>query len=777
MYRLLVLITIAFMLGILAVTVSPLIFVFLLISGLIIYCFFGVTDSPYHPIITLALQIVFFLLGVIRTSLAVSQVQQLPPGLGRQVTFQAQICVEPQRYPGRYLYIVETKEGLYRGKLLVSVASQEELPYRYGDLVEVRGKLELPKRAKNPGEFDYREYLKRQGITGQMNITPADLRLIASRTLNPLMHGAIWAKKRVQKEVNRLLPEAEADLFNSIFFGDKGLLTAEQKDLFSQLGIMHIFAVSGSNVALVLLVLLGLAILLKLKPFGRNALFIVGLVFYAYLTGLTPSVMRATLMALSIVFAEWLRRKPDFYIGLAASALFLLFWNPYNLFDSGFQLSYAVTWGMVYLHPLFERFFSFLPAGRSFLTVTVTSQLTALPLTAYYFNLISVASLVINLLVVPVMGVIVNLGMFVFILTFLWAPLAVPVIYSTGIILKLMLKFLIWAGSLPGVALKVATPSIFLVIASYLSLILLVEADKRGSGFSFLRPVTYVLCVCTFALFLFPPLAHGKLEVTFIDVGQGDAILVQTPRGKRFLIDGGGTNFTGTFNAGENIVVPYLVRRGICRLDAVINTHPDGDHLAGLFPVVEELEVSTVITPPPEHFAESYQEWKSLLDEHDVSWKEGRFGQALLLDEGKVMLEFLHPGDQPVLSERSSDNDNSLVLKLSYGKFSCLLTGDVEADGLEAMVKRGGDFSCTVFKAPHHGSKYAFNQDFYSRANPRIVVFSVGKNNFGHPAPELISFWEEKGAIIYRTDYDGAVTILTDGERVEVKTMGREVVK
>jgi len=776
MYRILVLATIAQILGILTITTDILLFTLLFVGGLTFYCLFFLSTSPYRPAVTLIFLFFCYAFGVGRTFQVENLFQQPPPGLGQNVTLTLQICAEPQKYPNRYLYITKIKDSLYKGKILVSVVSQGEPSYEYGDIVQVKGKLELPKRAKNPGEFNYREYLRRQGVTGQINILPKNITLVGKGRLNPLLSGAIWAKERVQRNVNQLLPETEANLFNSIFFGDKGLLSAQQKEVFSQLGIMHIFAVSGSNVALVLIVLTGLAILLKLKPFRRNILLLLGLVFYSYLTALTPSVMRATLMAAGVILAEWYRRQRDFYTGLAASAFILLIWNPYNLFDSGFQLSYLVTWGIVYLQPYFQRFFHYLPGWGTYLTVGITSQLAALPLTAYYFNMISLVALVVNLLVVPVMGIIVNLGMFVFILTFLWTPLAAPFIYTGGLILTLLLKLLKWAGNLPYIAIKVATPNILLVIASYLSLILMVELyHKKELRFDFLRPLTVVLCICVFISFLLPPPLHGKLEITFIDVGQGDGIFVQTPQGRRFLIDGGGTNFLGTFNAGENIVVPYLTRRGIFKLDGVINTHPDGDHLAGLFPVIEVIKVVVALTPPPRFFADGYQEWGELLAKHDVSWKEGRGGQTLWLDDGRIKMEFLHPGEVPVVSKRSPDNDNSLVLKISYGNFSCLLTGDIEEDGLEAMLKQGGDFSCTVFKAPHHGSKYAFNQQFYLQADPEIVVFSVGQNNFGHPAPELIQYWEERNVAVYRTDYDGAVTFLTDGEKLEVRTMGREV--
>jgi competence protein ComEC len=645
MYRILVLATIAYILGILTITTHVLVFSLIFVGGLIFYSLLYLTESPYRPVITLLLITLSFCFGIIRTGRESYRINQLPPELGQNITLIAQICEEPQKHPNRYLYVTRLKNSRYEGKILISVAGQELLPYRYGDVIQVKGKLELPSRAKNPGEFDYREYLKRQGITVQINILPKDISLVNKGTLNPLIHGAIWAKGRVQENINELLPAAEADLFNSVFFGGKGLLTGYQKNIFSQLGIMHVFAVSGFHVGLVLVVLLGLAILLKLKGFWRNMLLLLGMTFYAFLTGLTPSVLRATIMAGGIIFAEWFWRERDFYTALASSALLLLVYNPYNLFESGFQLSYVVTWGMVYFQPYFEKLFSFLPSWRTYLIVAISSQLAALPLTAYYFNIISVAALIINLIVVPVMGVVVNLGMFVFILTFLWAPLARPFIYSAGIIITLMLKFLIWASNLPGIALKVATPSIILIILSYLSLILMVEFQKsKKLKLKFIQPVAGVICVGILACYLIPPPLHGKLEITFIDVGQGDAIFVQTPEGQRFLIDGGGTNFTGTFNAGESTVVPYLTRRGVFKLDGVINTHPDTDHLAGLLPVVEEVAVATAITPPPQFFENGYAEWEQVLLEQDIPWKIGLTGETLLLDKSKIKLEILHPG-------------------------------------------------------------------------------------------------------------------------------------
>ncbi|WP_227767563.1 DNA internalization-related competence protein ComEC/Rec2 [Zhaonella formicivorans] len=778
MHRILVLAVCAYILGILAVRYNLLLFTLLFVGGLIYYVLVFLSLSPYKPVSTVLIIVLFFSAGLIRTAIVHQKINNLPPELGQETVMLGQIYAEPQVYGERTAYFVRIKTlGDHESdfKALLNILTPEPLPYRYGDYLRISGKLELPKRAKNPGEFDYRRYLERQGVLVQLNVRPDQVVLLKKASGNPFLNAALSAKNRVEQSVKSILPKKEADLFNSIFFGDKGLLTAEQKEMFSALGIMHVFAVSGSNVAVVLLVLLGLAILFKLAPLARNSMFVAGLLFYAAVTGFTPSVLRSTVMALGVLLAQWTLRQWDFYAGLAGAALFLLLWNPLMLFDSGFQLSFVVTWGLVYLTPLLEEALSFLPPWRTYLTVSLASQVAALPLTAYYFNIISLAALLMNLLVVPVIGITVILGMAVFLLALLWAPLAAPFIYSAGFLISILVRFLEWAGQYPWVALKTATPSMLLILSSYLCLVAVVELRKNKDISTRWFKLTLVFAALIFAVYLLPLPGHGKLEVTFLDVGQGDAVFIQTPGGKKILLDGGGENFAGTYNAGERVVEPYLTRRGVFTLDAVVNSHPDGDHLDGLFPVLKRVKTNFIITPPAAHFAAGYDEFLNLAEKLGYKHQELNRGDKLKLDGEKVVMEVLHPGDRPLPTDKSPDNNNSLVIRLTYGKVSFLLTGDLEAEGMAELMSQGVNLAATVLKIPHHGSRYGYDEAFYQKVSPRVVVFSVGKNNFGHPAPEITGYWEQEQVNIYRTDWDGAITFLTDGQSLTVNTMGREV--
>lgn len=779
MHRILVFAAWALIMGILAAQYSLFLWTFLFAGGLVFYGFFSFKNNYARPWPALLLLILFFLAGLWRTGAALEAQKHLPVAINRQVTVVAQICAEPEVYPARTVYtcrLLDDRGKASGDRILLNVRTDKLPAYRYGDILQATGWCELPKRAKNPGEFDYRQYLRRQGILVQLNLAEDGIQKVKSSKGNLLKAAAFMVKDRVKETVYRVLHGREGKLFLSVFFGDKGLLSDEQKELFSHLGIMHVFAVSGSNVAVVLSFLWALAVFFRLKPLYRNLLFIGGLLFYAVLTGLTPSVLRATVMALGLLGARWFLRKWDVYAGLAAAVIVLLLYNPFTLFDSGFQLSFVVTWGLVYLTPFFDNCLGFLPAWRIYLTVILAAQAAALPLTAYYFNIISLAGLVTNLLVVPVIGIVVILGMAVLLLTLLWPPLAWPFIYSAGVLLSFLVRSSEWLAQYSWIAVRVATPSLFMLALSYLGLVILVEAQKfsaRTGNKGWTRGAVALCCLLLLS-YILPVPGSGKLEVTFLDVGQGDAIFIETPGAYRILLDGGGENYTGTYNAGAKVVVPYLTRRGVFKLDAVISTHPDGDHLAGLGPVLKEVKTGLVLTPPVEYFGSEYASFLAQVNELGRKHLELRRGSRLSLDEGRVVLEVLHPANTPLETRASPDNNNCLVLRLVFDRVTFLLTGDIEAEGMAELLKTGQALQATVFKIPHHGSKYAFDEEFCRQVQPRAVVFCVGKNNFGHPAQEIINYWEELGKLIYRTDWDGAITFRSDGKTLHIETMGRE---
>ena len=276
-------------------------------------------------------------------------------------------------------------------------------------------------------------------------------------------------------------------------------------------------------------------------------------------------------------------------------------------------------------------------------------------------------------------------------------------------------------------------------------------------------------------IFLLPILsifaeANGDLEVFFLDVGQGDATLVTTPGGKHILIDGGVGEGYGTKDQGKKTVLPYLRKNGIRRLDTVVITHPDFDHIGGLISVVKSkpIQIGEVLDPGLAHPSEAYLELlKAIRERPEIQYRQPRSGDILDCGE-EVRAEVVSP---PYLLE--DNNECSIVIKMTYGNISFLLTGDAAGTAEKLMIgKYGYRLRVTVLKAGHHGSKHSTGEEFLEYLLPRVVIVSAGKDNkYGHPNEEVIGRVKKRGAKIYRTDQQGTITIITDGKdyRVEIE--------
>ncbi|TYO97221.1 DNA internalization-related competence protein ComEC/Rec2 [Desulfallas thermosapovorans] len=657
----------------------------------------------------------------------------------------------------------------------------------YGDYLRVKGFLYRPGEPGNFGAFNYRNYLARRGIYCLMNVDKPDSVQILGTGGNPLVRLALQGKQRLTGVASLTLNEGQAAVLAGMLFGNTGGIDQSVKDVFSQTGVAHVLSVSGLHVGFVLAGVLLLATALGLPRRVVPALALGVLVFYAVMTGMGPAVQRAGIMGLLVLMAVYLGRERDWPSTLALAALVILLFDPSALYEIGFQLSFTATWGILYLMP---KISAFLVKGWGWprwlalpLGVTIAAQLATLPLLIYYFNLVTPVAPLANLLLVPLVGLIMLLGFLGSACGIVFLPAAAIINAGTGVLIDFFTGLARLISLLPGGYSHVATPPWYAVAFWYAGLVGITELIGGrlvmppnlpaplcwlGTHNRRIRMASVGLAVFLLLVIFWPwGGVGGRLQVHFIDVGQGDSILVRFPGGRTMLVDAGGRmgDPEDSRGVGETIVVPYLHRLGMDKLDVLAVTHPHGDHAGGVPPVAEKLSVGALVLSG----APGYEALLKIVSPLNIPVYRVGAGHALHIDKD-VEVTVLAPARELSAASEEELNDASLVLRLEYGQVSFLLTGDIEEEAQRDLLGSGARLQADVLKVPHHGSRF-FEPEFFEAVAPGYAVIQVGKNNrFGHPAPETLEALNSTGAVIFRNDRDGAVLFTTDGWDIEVQT-------
>lgn len=644
-------------------------------------------------------------------------------------------------------------------KLQVVVRGGDGNLFLPGTRIIYRGELVLPSEPRNPGQFDYRKYLANQQVFYQLELSPKDVLTEEGRGIRSL---AARGRARVARFSQENLPERESGLLLGLLFGDVSGITESDWENYQRAGVLHLFAVSGFNVVFVLGVAYFLLSFLGTGPLQRLLWGIPVLLGYYYLVGWTASIVRASLMALAGLAALLFGRRQDIYTSLALAALIILLVNPGELFLASFQLSFLATAGIVYLTPYL--------VGQGFgrvLAPTLAAQLATFPVVVYYFNLVSLAAPLLNVFAVVISGLVTVLGFLGTLLTWIAPCLASPLFLCSGFLLFILSEVILRAAAFEWSALIVSQPSLLLIASYYVFLALLPHISRllpylRYLGVRFKYPLAVVLVL---AVFLSSFGSAGVMEVTFLDVGQGDSIFIQTPGGNTVLIDGGGTPGYD-YEVGKKTIKPFLQRRGLERIDVMIMSHNHLDHSEGLMELIPLLKVGCFLMPPPEENNPTEAELLNLCRLEGIMVRSLTAGERIILDEG-VVLEVVHPQR----GDKSWGNNHSLVLRLVYRNTGWLLTGDIEKEAIEKILAGGADIRADVLKLPHHGSIDSFSPEFYRAVNPQEAVISVGSNLFGQPHAQVVGYFAQNGIPLHITRERGAVMTTSNGQKVKMQTM------
>lgn len=723
--------------------------------------------------------------------------------------------VEPVRYgPDRAMVIVE---GVIRdpdreltldpGRIRLTWREPDRVFVR-GDRIEFSARLHPPTGLLNPGGFDYAAYLERQDIQAVASVTgPGAVRLLKSGGGSlrwELWHRMDHWRDQIRRAAVATLQGPALGIYLGMIVGEQGYLSPEARDTFMAAGVVHILSISGSHLGLISILCFWavkrlclalpatwlLALSLRVTPTRLAAAVTVAPVtFYTALAGAEVATVRSLVMILLFLAAVWLGRDKQLLSALALAALLILCQDPRALFDISFQLSYLSVLAIALVLPpapdsppdaARPEFLSmkWLEWGRESVRITGAVTLVTLPLVAYYFNQVAWVGLIANLIVVPLAGLaLVPLGLG----SAVWLLLAggdrLPAATLNHMLFDLFAQIADRFASVPGAEWHVAAPAVPALGVFYA---LLWWAMRRKS------PIAHRLAAAVAVSLLLgwwgwsPRDRPGRdaVRVTFLDVGQGDAAVVELPDGRTVLIDGGAT--AERFDMGRNVVGPFLWNRGIRTIDRVIGTHPQVDHVGGLAWILRHFPIGQYWGNGVTRSEAFYRRLEGALAARGLPERVAQEGDTVI-DSGSCRLLVLNPpagaasvASPPARSSGTALNNLSVVTRLECGSLSFLFAADLEAQGLLRLVETGGARQTTILKVPHHGAKSSLSLLWLERVRPETAVISVGRHNpYGHPAASVLEALAALGSRTFRTDVDGAVWMIaqTSSSRVTIHTM------
>ena len=701
------------------------------------------------------------------------------------------------------IQVADSPQTFSFSDFLVLADKKEMKTYFPGNELQITGSLSSFSSPSGPGQFNEKAYYKEKNIYYKMEAEEIQVR---SETTKQPMQFLYQLRGKLQNVYTGCMEEKEAGILSAMLLGEKSLLDTDIKSLYQSSGISHILAISGVHISILCTLLYQFMIFLGVPrpcPFLITTVF---LICYGIMTGLGIATSRAIYMMFLMLLAKEAGRSYDAPTAMAFSAVIILLQKPYALFSCSFLLSYGAMAGVYIVYPALRQIVSYSPKKRttgfqefiyrikkcrknckslkfsanlreklvSSLLFSLSIWFTTLPVMLYFFYEIPTYGILINLIVLPLLTILVVLALFGGVVGLFCLPLAEVFLFPASLILMFYEKFCTYALQLPEPVQVLGCPSDFSIVLYYLLLLILIACIR----FKILQkknlPVTPFFLAISFLILIYHAPISG-LRITMLDVGQGDGILLESRSGEVILIDGGSSSVS---KAGQYRILPHLKYYGIRKIDYLLMTHPDEDHISGQRELMQQsgkngVQIRNYLIPELTEKLqdENYQSMVALAIRQKIPVSFIRAGDTLNSSELKLLC--LHPEAD---FETDSANACSVTLQLSYQSFSMLLTGDLEKEGEEAVIQKLKEQQTqgilpyrqgfTILKVAHHGSKNSTSEEFLSLTSPRIALISCGeKNRYGHPHKELLERLRNAGSVIYQTPEHGVIQIATDGIR------------
>ena len=645
-----------------------------------------------------------------------------------------------------YKYIVKAKTGqLKNKKFIIYINKNNNKLFKYGDLIKIQGEYSSPQTARNYKGFDYSKYLKILKIYGIIKIKEANL--LKENDLNFVLISINNLKQKMIDHANKNMPQKTANLLLGLLIGQKDNIQEDIIKSFRTANLSHILAVSGAHTSYIIL---GLTYIITKSKAPRRIGYIITIIIllvFIIITGASYSVIRACIMSIITISAKLFYKKENFFISICVSLFIILIQNPFAINDIGLKLSFLGTIGIIVFNKNITELFIRIKIKENIakvLSLTFSAQLMIMPITILNFNTFSLTFFISNILASPLLGIIIILGFIAIFVSFVLNPISKILFFILNLFLELLIFISEIVTKIPGSSILVKTPNLVFVITYYI-LILFINYFFIIKKNPIRRFQKKIIKICTIKnikriikiiarifliisfLTMLVRVINPTLKIYFIDVGQGDCTLIITPKGKKILIDGG---------EGKNeILLPYLLDRGINKIDYIIISHFDSDHCNGLIEVMEKIKVGKVIVSKQPGESEEYRNILEIIKRKNIEACVVK-AQDRITIEKDLYINILNPAGK---LEFNDLNNNAMVAKLIYKNFSMLFTGDIEKAEENIAQKYKNNLKSTILKVAHHGSKTSTNEEFLKYVEPQIALIGVGENNkFGHPNQQTI---------------------------------------
>ena len=751
---------------------------------------------------------IFFLLGIFSIQVYLHP-QHSPSHISRltaleKISLEGIIDRPPECSRGRTQLLIRPQKVILSNRqipvdgLLLTFLKEEDPSLRVGDRLRFLCRLYPPRGFQNPSGFSYERHLAFERIhtigflSGKKGLVK-----LGEGFKNPVTLQVERWRDHIRDFLSREANPPASCIFKALVLGEQGDIPEEIKESFILTGTAHLLAISGDQFGIVALLSFSLLIwILKRSEFllltidikkWAAVLTIPCIVLYAFIAGGGISVIRAAIMVITFFLSILFDRERNLLHTLALAAFLILIFSPPSLFDVSFQLSFLAVLSILYSVP--RIFQEFRKEGISLLLrtswkknilkyitlpllVTGVAILGTAPFVALHFNRFSPIGFFTNLFIIPWVGfLIVPLSLAASIFSFFFTPLAAFLIYVNGFITLILLKVLAFFASIPYASFFISTPTVFEIVLFYL-LLFLVFHLRKGKRTQYLFAGLCIVFILDLTFWNLKDSFQKDLRLTFIDVGHGDSILVEFPKGKKMLVDGGGLH-EDRFDIGKNVIAPFLWGKKIRRIDTLVLTHPDPDHLKGLNFIASQFSTGRFWDNGFQIESDSYLQLKRILTEKKIRTQSLSEKTPAQIING-VEISFLNPpawnATQSKAQNLSDLNNSSLVIKLQFKDISVLLAGDMGREAEGRMLRKDYLLKSDILKIPHHGSSSSSSPPFLERVRPTYAILSVGERNIGKlPHPEVLKRYSQLGTQVYRTDKNGAITIVTDGEKIEIK--------